>query len=309
MFGRRRQADEAQEAERRALLAELAKRPDSVCPFLGLAESRAEYRDGVSGDHRCYAFGDPAELSAEQQTKVCLQRGYGNCPRYLRGVLVIPTEELEALRHPQAAAAVAVTPPPASRGGRRLVGALALVLLLTLGGGGVAAFFLLGGGNGVAVASATPTANPTPRLTPSPPPSAPPSVAPGQTPRPSPKPTPEPTPIPLPSVGATIPPLPTPHPSDSPTGYAVFVLPGHWPVKELEPDGTLIGDATAIFDHVSAAPVERIEVDGAVYWRTLVGGYEGYAYSRALSKGFTIYKTFETASGDATFQELDPSEY
>jgi hypothetical protein len=289
VFGRRRQADEAQEAERRALLAELAKRPDSVCPFLGLAESRAEYRDGVSGDHRCYAFGDPAELSAEQQTKVCLQRGYGNCPRYLRGVLVIPTEELEALRHPQAAAAVAVTPPPASRGGRRLIGALALVLLLALGGGGVAAFFLLGGGNGVAVASATPTPLPTPS--------------------PSPVPTQEPTPITLPSVGATIPPLPTPHPGDSPTGYAVFVLPGHWPVIRLESDATVIGQATADFDHVSAAPVERIEVDGAVYWRTLVGGYEGYAYSRALSKGFTIYKTFETASGDATFQELDPSEY
>ena len=32
--------------------------------------------------HRCYAFGDPAPLSTEQQTKVCLDRGYGTCPRY-----------------------------------------------------------------------------------------------------------------------------------------------------------------------------------------------------------------------------------
>ncbi len=154
MFGRRRQQREreeeaAREAERRALFEELAKRPDTICPFLGLADARAEYRDRVSEAHRCYAFGDPAELSAEQQQKVCLQRGYGNCPRYLRGVLVIPTEELEALRRPQPA------PPPtplaprrpapapaparaASPGrGRRLVMAIGILLLVaTLGGAG-----------------------------------------------------------------------------------------------------------------------------------------------------------------------------
>ncbi len=102
----------------RALFAELAKRPDTICPFLGMAGNRTEYQESVSQEHRCYAFGDPAELSAEQQQKVCLQPGYGNCPRYLRGVLVIPTEELEALRHPQpipprpaAAAAVAKAEP------------------------------------------------------------------------------------------------------------------------------------------------------------------------------------------------------
>ena len=102
MFGRRnRSKGEAdREADRTALFAELAKRPDTVCPFLGMADARTEFTDGVDDRHRCYAFGDPAELSAEQQTKVCLQRGYGNCPRYLRGVLVIPTEELEALRRP-----------------------------------------------------------------------------------------------------------------------------------------------------------------------------------------------------------------
>jgi hypothetical protein len=103
VFGRRnrKEAEEAaREADRSALFAELAKRPDTVCPFLGMADARTEYTEGVDDKHRCYAFGDPAELSAEQQTKVCLQRGYGNCPRYLRGVLVIPTEELEALRRP-----------------------------------------------------------------------------------------------------------------------------------------------------------------------------------------------------------------
>ena len=42
----------------------------------------------------------PPSSPPSSRRKVCLQRGYGNCPRYLRGVLVIPTEELEALRRP-----------------------------------------------------------------------------------------------------------------------------------------------------------------------------------------------------------------
>ncbi|HEX2193884.1 MAG TPA: hypothetical protein VHK63_02855 [Candidatus Limnocylindria bacterium] len=150
MFGRRKQQEReeaAREAERRALFEELAKRPDTVCPFLGLADARTEYRDRVSDAHRCYAFGDPAELSAEQQQKVCLQRGYGNCPRYLRGVLVIPTEELEALRRPQPVPPAPQIAPrgapasvePASQGGRRraavmLVGVV--LLLAALGGAG-----------------------------------------------------------------------------------------------------------------------------------------------------------------------------
>ena len=166
MFGRRKQqadAEAAREAERRALFEELAKRPDTVCPFLGLAEARTEYHDGVHDDHRCYAFGDPAELSAEQQQKVCLQRGYGNCPRYLRGVLVIPTEELEALRRPQPLPPPPepVAPEPAGagdRGGRRPLVALALVVLLAVFVGGAGAVFLLGGdGNGVAGSSPTPS--------------------------------------------------------------------------------------------------------------------------------------------------------
>lgn len=139
MFGRRKREQEeeaAREAERGALFAELAKRPDTICPFLGMAGSRAEYQESVSQQHRCYAFGDPAELSAEQQQKVCLQPGYGNCPRYLRGVLVIPTEELEALRHPQpipprpAAAAAVAKAEPARRGWGGIIATVVLVLLI-----------------------------------------------------------------------------------------------------------------------------------------------------------------------------------
>ena len=63
MFGRRKREQEeaAREAERGALFAELAKRPDTICPFLGMAGSRAEYQESVSQQHRCYAFGDPAD--------------------------------------------------------------------------------------------------------------------------------------------------------------------------------------------------------------------------------------------------------
>jgi hypothetical protein len=150
LFGRRRQQQEreeaAREAERSALFEELAKRPDTICPFLGLEDERTGYRDRVSDAHRCYAFGDPAELSAEQQQKVCLQRGYGNCPRYLRGVLVIPTEELEALRRPQPAPPPAAAPPvadePASRGRSRVLLMIAAVLLVLVGAGGAGYLFL-----------------------------------------------------------------------------------------------------------------------------------------------------------------------
>lgn len=152
MFGRRSKKLEleetAREAERRALFEELAKRPDTVCPFLGLAQARIEYNDGVTDEHRCYAFGDPAELSSEQQRKVCLQRGYGNCPRYLRGVLVIPTEELEALRRPHppverpAAAAAAAARPARAPVGRGVLAILGVLVLLAAGGG--AAFWYLG---------------------------------------------------------------------------------------------------------------------------------------------------------------------
>src|SRR3989304_3982038 len=180
MFGRRKQQDQdrgsTREAERRALFAELAKRPDTVCPLLGLAASRTEYHGEFTREHRCYAFGDPSKLSAEQQEKVCLQRGYGNCPRYLRGVLVIPTEELEALRR-SAAPVTPPAPPPAAPpppphpppgGGRRRGGRGAGPAVGLVAAGGGAAFFVLRDG-GTAVA---PT--PTPSLSVS----ASPSVAP-----------------------------------------------------------------------------------------------------------------------------------
>jgi hypothetical protein len=147
VFGRRsRKVEEeaAREAERRALFEELAKRPETVCPFLGMVDARTQFHDGVAAEHRCYAFGDPAELSAEQQTKVCLQRGYGNCPRYLRGVLVIPTEELEALRRPQpnvprpdVARVVPIAQPVRAGRGRGILAILGALVVAAAAGGGV----------------------------------------------------------------------------------------------------------------------------------------------------------------------------
>jgi hypothetical protein len=149
VFGRRGRKEEreaAREEERLALFAELAKRPDTVCPFLGMADARTEYTDGADDRHRCYAFGDPAELSAEQQTRVCLQRGYGNCPRYLRGVLVIPTEELEALRRPpppiQPRTAAAAEEPRKRRGAPAWLFGAFVVLLLVAGIGGGTYWYL-----------------------------------------------------------------------------------------------------------------------------------------------------------------------
>jgi len=106
LFRGKRQARKAAEAQRdaeqAARIAALANRPDTVCPFLGMAAARADFSPTPHQEHRCYAFGDAAVLSNEQQARVCLQRGYGNCPRYLRGLLVIPTEEMEAIRRRKA---------------------------------------------------------------------------------------------------------------------------------------------------------------------------------------------------------------
>jgi hypothetical protein len=186
VFGRRKReeaaAEAAREDERRSLFAKLAERPEHICPFLGLEADRTGYVDGVSSEHRCFAFGDPAPLSAEQQTRVCEERGYGNCPRYLRGVLVIPTEELEALRRPRAAAPPPPPTPVREERRRRRAPLVALLALLLLVGVGAGAYLYLGGfGGGVAV---EPTPSPEPTTTPAP----------------SPTTTTEPTPEPSPTI-------------------------------------------------------------------------------------------------------------
>lgn len=302
MFGRRSRNKEAREAaereqSRRALFEELAKRPANICPFLGLASSQTEYHDGFTREHRCYAFGDPVELSAEQQERVCLGRGYGNCPRYLRGVLVIPTEELEALRRPlppvrppaPPVAGPPPSPPPEGGGGRRVF-LLIGVLLLAVAGTAGAIFYL--NGPGVAVQTPTPQAS----VSTSPSASATPSREPSPTPEPSLQ-----TPFP-----ETPKPDPTPLPGDDFVGYEVTVLQGENTLFEVENDGTIVRSEIANFDRFSQAPVDRITAsNGLLHWRTSDGFFTGLSYIRGQSGAFLIREVYEGPDGERRYIVLD----
>ena len=302
MFGRRnRESREAADREqsRRALFEELAKRPPNICPFLGLASSQTEYHEGFTREHRCYAFGDPVELSAEQQERVCLGRGYGNCPRYLRGVLVIPTEELEALRRPQPVRPppppVAPPPPPraaAGGGGRRrgiavLVGAVMLLAVV----GTVGAIILFSGpgiGN-------EPSASPSPSV----------SLAPSATTSPSqgPSATPEPIQTPFPETPK---PDPTPLPGDTFIGYEVTVLEGENTLFEVSDAGEIIRSEIAHFSRFSKAPVDRtVASNGLLHWRTSDGFFVGLSYIHGDSGAFLIRAVYEGADGEKRYIVLN----
>ena len=301
MFGRRKReeaaaADAAREAERRALFSRLAERPEAICPFLGLADDRTGYVDGISDDHRCYAFGDPSPISAEQQTRVCQEPGYGNCPRYLRGVLVIPTEELEALRKPRAPMEVAAAaPPPPQTEERRRRGAplLLLLALLLLVGGGVGAFMLLGGMDGIA--QATPTA--TPDVS-SPPTDAPPT----ETPEP---PSAEPTPSVEPTGLATPTPEPTPELGDEFAFYEVSVGPEEFTLYTVDGGSSRV-TSFAGFSFARAEPEEG--ADGEVYWVTQDGDLEGWAYRYPDSGEFRIRAVYLNSDGERRSVYLEQSE-
>lgn len=294
MFGRRKReeaaaAEAAREAERRALFAKLAQRPEHICPFLGLEGDRTEYVEGVSDEHRCFAFGDPAPLSAEQQTRVCQERGYGNCPRYLRGVLVIPTEELEALRRPRPAEAPAPAPVPEPEPDRRRRGAgplvLVALLLLLAGGGAAGAVFLLNG-QGVAATSPSPTASAAPSVAASLAPTAAPSVA--------------STPTPEPTDGLATPtPEPTPTAGDAFAFYEVSVGPAEFTLYDLDAGGAIVGSRITSFAGYSFAEAEPVEAaDGAVHWVTLDGDLAGWSYTYPDSGEFRIRAVFLNGAGE-----------
>jgi hypothetical protein len=306
LFGRRDRGRESREAaereqSRRALFEELAKRPANICPFLGLASSQTEYHDGFTREHRCYAFGDPVELSVEQQERVCLGRGYGNCPRYLRGVLVIPTEELEALRRPLPPVRPPVPPdtagppPPEPDGGDRRRVFLLLGLVLLLAAVGTAGAFWYFNGPGVAV---RPT--PTPQPSVSEQPSA--SVAPTPTQQPSP--TPVPTPFP-----ETPKPDPTPLPGDTFVGYEVTVLEGENTLFEVDDAGNIVRSEIAHYSRFSKAPVDRIvAANGLLHWRTSEGFFTGLSYIHDRSGPFLIRKVYEGADGTKRYFVLKDEE-
>ena len=283
MFGRRKRDEDeetAKEAERRALFEELAKRPDTVCPFLGLASARAEYRPEPNGEHRCYAFGDPAPLADEQQRHVCLERGYSNCPRYLRGVLVIPSEELEALRRPQPHVAPPPSPKPvAERRSRRglLVIPLIVVLLAAIGAGG---WYLLNKNNEVVV---VPSPTPSPSANASASASAIGSASP--TGHGSASPLATPTPLPTPTTGATF------------IGYWVVVSPGPYTVYKVDAAGTITDTLATGFTQYSHATVSRVVAsNGLLHWRSL-DALTGYSYISGRSGPFQVYRVYRSPDG------------
>jgi hypothetical protein len=303
VFGRRRReeaaaAEAAREAERHALFAKLAERPEHICPFLGLDGDRTGYVEGVSDEHRCFAFGDPAPISAEQQTRVCQERGYGNCPRYLRGVLVIPTEELEALRRPRAPIEMPPPPPPpAAEPDRRRRGApvLLLLLLLLLVGGGAGAFLLFGDSNGIADATPTPLATAEPTVVP-PSPSDQPSLAP-------PTETPDASVLPSPT------PEPTPEPGDAFAFYEVSVAPDEYTLYQLGADGAVADTRVTSFGNYSFAEAEPSEgADGETYWVTQDGNLAGWSYRYPDSGDFRVRAVFLNEAGERRSEYLDESE-
>ena len=286
MFGRRRREEEAaaevaREDERRALFAKLAARPEHICPFLGLEADRTGYVEGVSDDHRCFAFGDPASISAEQQTRVCQERGYGNCPRYLRGVLVIPTEELEALRRPRAAVPPPPVPEPGAERGRRRRAPLLVLLALLLLVGGAGAYLAFGRDPGTSFdPSPTQSVAVTPSVTPST------SEA------------PSPSADPSPSTGGSPTPEPTPDVGDSFAFYEVSVAPGSYTLYELD-GGAIVDQRVVAFEGFSFARVEPQQGDdGEVYWLTQDGELAGFAYRFPDSGDFRIRAVFLNEAGD-----------
>jgi hypothetical protein len=178
----------------------------AICPFLA-----ATVDDGLGPPieapdprNRCIAIGQPTPQSARQQELVCLTRGHGNCPRYLRGALVLG----------EPAAAVVRSGPSVAVIGAAL--ALAVAASLSVG------FLLVRGGFDLTLASPTPSqlavavdspgpttisAAPTPSPTPSP------TDSPQPTDSPSPPPSTSPSPVATPSPTVAPTPRPTPKPT------------------------------------------------------------------------------------------------
>ncbi len=180
--------------------------PDpNVCPFLravGDGDGLVAPVETPDPANRCAALREAVPQSLRQQELVCLASGHVNCPRYLRGALV-----------------VAETPVPVVRAGPSVTPAvLGSLVLLVMAFSASVAFVLARGG--MELTAAAPTASPeasatavavasvAPSTVPSPVESVAPTASPTPTPTASPSPTSRPTPAPTPS--------PTPEPTATP---------------------------------------------------------------------------------------------
>ncbi len=181
---------EAEAAAAAAIEAE-TREPDSTppgtCPFLRLEDAGvlARPRGLPDADHRCAALPVVVPVSERQQALVCLQRAHDVCPRYLRGMLVVPTSEPASAdrRLPRATVAASGI----------LLLSLAVALGFVVANGGIAAPIATGGSpapsaspSEQAAASSSPSA--TPAASPSPVAST--SAVPGSSASPGPSPTP-----------------------------------------------------------------------------------------------------------------------
>jgi hypothetical protein len=174
-----------------------------ICPFLRAAADDAERIvapiEAPDPANRCAALREPVPQSLRQQELVCLASGHVNCPRYLRGAVVI-----------------AEAPAAPVRTGRSLSPAvIGSVLVLVMATSASLAFVMARGGlelavvvpTGSPIASQGAVAQASATSAPTPIPTATPSLAP--TPSPSPSPTPTPKPTAKPTAKATARPAPT----------------------------------------------------------------------------------------------------
>ncbi len=181
--------------------------PDpEVCPFLRAVDETDRLILPIEAPdpaNRCAALRDAVPQSLRQQELVCLASGHVNCPRYLRGAVVI-----------------AEAPDPVVKTGRIITPAiLGSLIVLVMALSASVAFVMSRGG--MELAAAVPTASPTASVavvaqasvTPAP------TVAPTATPIPTPAATPSPSPTPSATAFPT--PTPTARPTAKPTAQPV----------------------------------------------------------------------------------------
>ena len=193
-----------------ALLDDRSSDP-AICPFLRAVVGAGIGRPVEAPDaaNRCAALREPVPQSLRQQELVCLTSGHVNCPRYLRGAVVVGE----------------VPPPVVTSGRTRLTPAVFGAIVLLLGAFALSIGFVAsrGGMEVASIASASPPILAAASATPDPStaavlPSAaasPATVAPTSSPSPTPSPAPTSSPTPSPSPSPTVSPSPTPSPTPS----------------------------------------------------------------------------------------------
>jgi hypothetical protein len=184
--------------------ASVASPEPSMCPFLRAVNEDGSVKDPINWPdeaNRCTALGDAAPQSLRQQEYACLSSAHVNCPRFLRGALVM------------------IEPPSSIGGGRQLTPAIVGALLVLAASFALSVGFVVANGGmdlPVAVSARPSAAAGSPGPDPSsggvagagasPSPSAAPSIeaAPSAEPSPAATPSPSPTVTAAPSVAPSV---------------------------------------------------------------------------------------------------------